>query len=73
MLSRFSHSSKLLTAPAALTQTAVKWNRHMASANPAFAVASNVVVRPNNGPTERMNMFTAINNAMHIAMETDPK
>ncbi|CDJ37838.1 branched-chain alpha-keto acid dehydrogenase E1 component beta chain, putative [Eimeria tenella] len=28
--------------------------------------------RPDHGPTTSMNLFTAINSAMHIALETDP-
>lgn len=36
------------------------------------ACRTSVTPRPNNGPTTSMNLFTAINSAMHIAMETDP-
>lgn len=50
--------------------------RHMASGgghtNVACSVGSPVVPRPDHGPTERINLVTAINQAMHCALETDP-
>lgn len=56
--------------------TAVARNaRHMASGghtSVASCVGSPVVPRPDNGPTERINLVTAVNQAMHCALETDP-
>lgn len=83
MLNRLAGTSfKLFKAP--LVAEAVKVHptassvaaqsfRHMATSNPAVAVGSPIMKRPDFGPTEKMNMFTAINNAMHIALATDPK
>jgi hypothetical protein len=38
----------------------------------ACAVGSPVETRPDNGPTEKINLVTAINQALHCAMEKDP-
>lgn len=51
---------------------AITAKRFMAAANPAVACGSPVEKRPDHGPTDRINLFTAVNNAMHIALETDP-
>lgn len=44
-----------------------------AAKNIAVAVKSKVEERPDYGPVANMNLFTAINNAMHIALESNPK
>lgn len=45
---------------------------HGAATDLTVACRTSVASRPNNGPTTSMNLFTAINSAMHIALETDP-
>lgn len=45
---------------------------HGAATDLTVACRTSTVPRPNNGPTTSMNLFTAVNSAMHIALETDP-
>lgn len=45
---------------------------HGAGTDLTVACRTSTSSRPNNGPTTSMNLFTAINSAMHIALETDP-
>lgn len=45
---------------------------HGAGTDLTVACRTSTTPRLNNGPTTSMNLFTAINSAMHIALETDP-
>lgn len=45
---------------------------HGAGTDLTVACRTSTASRPNNGPTASMNLFTAVNSAMHIALETDP-
>eukprot|EP00922_Rhytidocystis_sp_ex-Travisia-forbesii_P071136 GHVS01106152.1.p1 GENE.GHVS01106152.1~~GHVS01106152.1.p1 ORF type:complete len:403 (-),score=68.27 GHVS01106152.1:339-1547(-) len=65
-----SPSLRLLHKP---SSSLITQCRHLASpATAAAASTTTTTPRQDRGPTERMNLFTAVNNAMHIALETDP-
>ncbi|KAF8819596.1 putative pyruvate dehydrogenase E1 component, beta subunit [Cardiosporidium cionae] len=56
----FTHTSALLDYPLRMKQQR------------SHSTSSQALKHAETGPTERMNVFTAINSAMHIIMETDP-
>lgn len=53
-------------------KTQKRFFAHGAATDLTVACRTSTVPRPNNGPTTSMNLFTAVNSAMHIALETDP-
>ena len=57
-------------------QGALQARRQAATCLPASRLLAPAAVATrgmaDHGPTEKMNLFTAVNGALHIAMETDP-
>ncbi|KAL8426245.1 hypothetical protein Efla_004206 [Eimeria flavescens] len=69
-----AYSSSSLFAPA-LSRPNNGQKRHFAhgaGTDLTLACRTSTAKRPDHGPTTSMNLFTAINSAMHIALETDP-
>ncbi|KAL8272758.1 hypothetical protein Esti_003308 [Eimeria stiedai] len=72
VLSGLSACSFSTPAASWLNNNQKRYFAHGAGTDLTLACRTSTSPRHDNGPTTSMNLFTAINSAMHIALETDP-